>query len=72
MNQQILRLPQVIERTGRSRSSIYADIQRGAFPEPIHIGQRARGWLEADITDWLEARIRYSRKDNRGEVYHEA
>lgn len=53
----ILRLPQVKARTGRSRSSIYADIKAGRFVAPISIGPRAVGWLEHEIDAWLEARI---------------
>ena len=53
----ILRLPEVSERTGRSRSSIYDDIADGTFPGPIPLGRRAVGWLEEEIDDWLDARI---------------
>jgi prophage regulatory protein len=53
----ILRLPQVEARTGRSRSSIYADIKAGRFVAPIRIGARAVGWLQHEIDDWIAARI---------------
>lgn len=36
----LLRLPKVIERTGLSRSSIYALITKGMFPAPVRIGER--------------------------------
>ena len=39
-----LRLRQVIEATGRSRSSIYEAIKEGTFPPPIPIGARAVAW----------------------------
>jgi prophage regulatory protein len=54
----ILRLPEVRRRTGRSTSSIYADMQRGNFPRPIKLGAQAVGWLETEISDWTSARIR--------------
>jgi prophage regulatory protein len=54
----ILRLPEVRRRPGRSTSSIYADMQRGAFPRPIKLGAQAVGWLETEIFDWTAARIR--------------
>ncbi len=57
----ILRLRQVKERTGRSRSSIYADVKAGLFPEPINIGPRAVGWIEGEIDDWLAEKINSSR-----------
>lgn len=50
----ILRLPEVIKITGRSRSSIYSDISKGCFPSPKKIGPRAIGWVENDVTTWLE------------------
>ena len=56
----ILRLPLVRERTGLSRSSIYLRISEGRFPRPISLGERAVGWLESEITEWLKGRIAVS------------
>lgn len=53
----ILRLKQVKARTGRSRSSIYADIRAGRFPAPVGIGARSVGWVSHEIDDWISARI---------------
>jgi prophage regulatory protein len=36
-----LRLPQVKQRTGYSRSSIYAKIALNEFPAPVNLGARA-------------------------------
>lgn len=58
----ILRLPGVKGRTGLSRSSIYDKVKRGEFPEPVRLGERAVGWVEAEIEAWLGARIAASRK----------
>ena len=60
--QRILRLPSVSERTGLSRSNIYAKISRREFPAAVSLGARAVGWIEAEIEAWLEARIEQSRK----------
>jgi prophage regulatory protein len=57
----IIRLPQVKARTGRSRSSIYADVKAGGFPSPISIGPRAIGWVESEIDDWIAGRVAASR-----------
>lgn len=54
MAESILRCPDVIERTGLSRSTIYEKMQRGDFPKPRQLGPRAVGWRESDINDWLE------------------
>jgi prophage regulatory protein len=53
----VLRLPEVERVTGRTRSTIYDDIARGAFPKPIHIGPRASAWLEDEVIAWQEQRI---------------
>lgn len=57
----ILRLPAVKKKIGLSRSSIYAGVARGTFPGPINLGQRAVGWLEAEIDSWIESHIAATR-----------
>ena len=44
--QKLIRLPRVIEITGRSRARIYEDIKSDIFPKPIKIGPRAVAWVE--------------------------
>nr|WP_315486789.1 AlpA family transcriptional regulator [uncultured Undibacterium sp.] len=58
----ILRLPQILARTGISRSSVYSFIKAGTFPKPISLGARAIGFLSSDIDDWIASRIKASRK----------
>lgn len=58
---QIIRLPVVRERTGLSRSTIYALAARGDFPTPIKLGARASGWVADEISSWLERRVAESR-----------
>ena len=53
----ILRLPDVISRTGLSRSTIYARVRDGNFPAPVHLGARSVGWPEHEINAWVEDRI---------------
>lgn len=55
-NQKIVRLPDVINSTGLSRSTIYAMRKNGNFPQSVKLGVRAVGWYEADIQDWLASR----------------
>ncbi len=57
----VLRLPVVMARTGLSRSTIYAKVATGEFPEPISLGARAVGWLADEIEAWLIARVEASR-----------
>lgn len=62
MSNKINRLPAVIDKTGLSRSSIYLRMNKGEFPQSISLGDRAIGWLEADIEQWLEDKITASKK----------
>lgn len=51
--QKILRLPMVVNLTGLSRSTIYAMLKNGKFPQSVKLGTRSVGWYEADIQSWL-------------------
>jgi Predicted transcriptional regulator len=57
----ILRLKDVMQRIGLSRSTIYQRMSEGTFPESISLGDRAIGWLESDIDAWLRQQIAASR-----------
>lgn len=60
-HQRILRCRQVLARTGLSRSTLYALIGRGEFPNALRLSERSVGWLEHDVAQWIEARSRVSR-----------
>lgn len=57
----ILRMPEVIEKTGCARSSIYRKISLGEFPEQIRLGVRTIGWIEDEIDDWIKTQVEMSR-----------
>ena len=56
-----LRLPEVLARTGLSRSTIYVRLDQGRFPRPVSLGGRAVGWIEAEVDEWMRDRIAASR-----------
>jgi len=58
-----LRLPDVRAKTGLGRSTIYLRIEQGTFPRPIKLGERAVGWIQAEIDTWVAQRIEASRHD---------
>ena len=60
----ILRIRGVMDRIGKSRSHIYADIQAGLFVRPVKLGVRAAGWPEHDVEAIVAARI--AGTDDRG------
>jgi len=50
----ILKLKQVTEKAAISRSSLYAKVKQGKFPAPVKLGERASGWIEDEIDEWIE------------------
>ena len=58
----ILRRNEVLRRTGLSKSGLYQRVKDKTFASPIRLGPRAVGWLECDVNDWIEQRIRASRE----------
>ena len=57
----LLRLPQVKESTGLSKSSIYARIAEGTFPKQIPLGPRLVVWVESDIQNWITEQVSAAR-----------
>lgn len=53
----ILKRKEVEDRTGLSRSSIYAYMQEGRFPKSVSLGARSVGWIEEEIEDWIQSCI---------------
>ena len=57
-----LRVRQVSERVGLSRSTIYQLVKAGNFPSPVKIGARASAWLASEVDEWQQQRITAARK----------
>lgn len=52
----LLRLPQVKQDTGLSRSGIYSRIALGTFPAPVKLGH-VSAWSAAEVAQWIAERI---------------
>ena len=61
MSSKVLRLTDVCNRTGLSKSSVYKKMEEFDFPQSIALGARAVGWLEEEIEQWIQSRISESR-----------
>ena len=61
-----IQLPEVIERTGVARSTMYEMIEKGTFPRQLKIRRRVY-WVEAEIIAWMEEHMTVSRVPKRGE-----
>ena len=53
----LIKLKAVINMTGLSRSSIYALIQKRAFPEPVKLSERSSAWVVSEVQEWIESKI---------------
>jgi prophage regulatory protein len=53
-----LRFTTIRERTGLSRSTIWRLERRGAFPRHHRISTNAVGWLENEVDEWVESRLK--------------
>lgn len=61
MGNRFLRLNQVKNQTGLSRSTIYNKMNKGDFPRSIKLGERAVAWIELEIEEWINSKIAESR-----------
>ncbi|KFX00722.1 MULTISPECIES: helix-turn-helix transcriptional regulator [Pectobacterium] len=64
MNQpctRLIRLSEVLERTGFGKAWIYRLISQNRFPRPVKIGIRAIAFVESEIDEWIQLTIENSR-----------
>ncbi|WP_182025730.1 AlpA family transcriptional regulator [Vibrio rotiferianus] len=52
----LIRLKEVMSKTGLGRSTVYDYISEGQFPESVKLGPRAVGWVEAEVDAWIRSR----------------
>ncbi|WP_448129929.1 helix-turn-helix transcriptional regulator [Stenotrophomonas rhizophila] len=52
----LLRLKEVQDRVGMSKTTIYQRVKSKAFPAPVHLGTMA-AWVESEIETWIRERI---------------
>ena len=57
-NISLLRLPVVMARTGKSRSTISAQMKEGTFPKPVKISKRAVAWNSVLIDKYIEEKVK--------------
>jgi len=53
----LLRLHQVLDKTGLKRSQVYTYMKTDDFPKSIKIGPASVAWLESEIDEWINAKI---------------
>lgn len=55
----LLRIKDVMRRTGLSSSTIYRRSGEGTFPTKVMIGPSCAAWYESEIDDFVEAPERF-------------
>lgn len=51
----VIRIREVISRTGLSRTSIFLKCKNDPdFPKSVLLGEKAIGWLEHEVDGWLD------------------
>lgn len=53
----LLRLKEVMQRTGLSKNTIYDRIRKGEFPAQVDLGGNCVAWAEDEINGWIEAKL---------------
>ena len=49
----LLRMKNVLEKTGLGRSTVYALMKEKDFPQSIRVSGRSVAWVEADVDEWI-------------------
>lgn len=53
-----IRLKEVLDICGKSKSSVYEAIKRGEFPAPVKLQGRSSGWIKSEIQQlWTNNKV---------------
>src|SRR2546427_13090600 len=64
----ILRVAEVMARSGLSRTSLWRLERRGAFPARRQLSPGAVGWIEAEVEAWILGRLTRDAVGARGRM----
>ena len=64
----LIAMPEVVERSGVSRATIYTLMSEHRFPRPLQLSKRITRWLESDIDSWLQERIEERNREREATV----
>ncbi|MBD3896962.1 AlpA family transcriptional regulator [Halomonas sp. ML-15] len=53
----LIRIKDVMGRTGLARSTIYKYMDEGTFPQQIKLTTRAVAWVESEVEIWIQDTI---------------
>ncbi|MEY0768172.1 AlpA family transcriptional regulator [Providencia huaxiensis] len=61
LKENLIRLPEVMRRTGYAKAWLYVLIARNEFPKPVKIGTRSIAFVESEVDEWVANKIAESR-----------
>jgi prophage regulatory protein len=53
----IIRRHELTDKVGYCLAHIYRLERAGLFPQRVHLGRRAVGWVEEEVESWLRERM---------------
>lgn len=53
----LIKLKEVMNRTGMAKSTIYKYMTEGSFPKNVKLSIRSVVWVEAEIDEWIMEKI---------------
>lgn len=54
----IIREPELLKRIGVSSTTLWRWEKNGLFPKRIPLGPNCKGWLESEINEWFDKKVR--------------
>ncbi|HGN1246064.1 TPA: helix-turn-helix transcriptional regulator [Providencia rettgeri] len=57
LKENLIRLPEVMRRTGYGKAWIYRLIEAGQFPKSVKIGTRSIAFVESEVDEWVANKI---------------
>lgn len=54
LEKSILRIRDITQKYGISRSTVYREIKRGRFPIPVKVTDKISGWRAEDMEAWSQ------------------
>ena len=54
----LIRLKEVMHKTGLARTTLYNYMQDDKFPQSVPLGDRAVAWIEEEVDRWIEQKVK--------------
>ncbi|SDJ97773.1 helix-turn-helix transcriptional regulator [Billgrantia gudaonensis] len=65
MSMKLIRMKEVMARTGLGRSTVYKYMNLGIFPKSVKLTTRAVAWVESEVEAWIQKGIERRDGDSR-------